>query len=128
MYCDGACTAPCRTCHAAASHATHAAASCCAQVCHIIARANGGANHHDNYYLLGGKFNHKLSRYGDHIMCYVVGQEKAARAVEISQRLGNGTYGKYKGKSAEMLYEEGSRAISRALQDSALERKPRLYR
>lgn len=91
-------------------------------MCHIIARAHGGANHHHNYKLLGGKLNRRLGRYGDHIMCYVVGLEKAKRAVAISQQLGNSPYGKYKGRSAEQLFEEGSRAIAQALTDSALER------
>lgn len=119
----------CMPCTSLGGHAaTHATAASCAQVCHIIARAHGGANHHDNYYLLGGKLNRRLGRFGDHIMCYVVGLEKSKRAVEISRALGNSTYGKYKGRSAEMLFEEGNRSISRALQDAALEREPGLYR
>ena len=93
-------------------------------VCHIIARSHGGANHPDNYHLLGGKFNRKMGRNGDHIMCYIVGLEKAAKAVAVSMKYGNTIYGKYRGKSAEMLFEEGGRDFSKMLMNTALGRDP----
>ena len=91
-------------------------------VCHIISRKAGGASHPDNYVLLGGRMNKRLGRFGDHFMCYFVGEGKARLAVEASRKYGNDEGVKYpKGeKTAESLFEEGSRAFSKLFADSKL--------
>ena len=92
-------------------------------VSHIIAESNGGAAHPDNYMMLGGKMNQRFSRFGDHLMCAVAGEELAIRAVEVSRRYGNERGLKYKGKSAELLFEEGIRAIQQLMmRDSSMQR------
>jgi hypothetical protein len=58
-------------------------------VCHIISQANGGANHPDNYFLFSGEANGKFSNKLDHVNVYLVGKEKAEKAVKISRQLGN---------------------------------------
>lgn len=81
---------------------------------HIIAESHGGANHPDNFHSLSSKFNRKINRYGDDVMCYLVGLEKAKLAVRASVTYGNTKYGKYKGSpSADMLFESGTRKFNR---------------
>ena len=53
-------------------------------VSHIIARANGGADHRDNYMTLSGAMNQLLGKHGDHIMCFLAGQNQCRRAIEAS--------------------------------------------
>ena len=89
-------------------------------VCRVIARANGGAAHPDNYLVLGREAGGRLNRYGDHLTCYLVGRELAARAVAVSATIGNEDGLKYKGKSAELLFEEGGRAFEKLLGESAM--------
>jgi len=59
-------------------------------VFHIIAREHGGADHPHNYlYCLNGKFNQIIGSKYDDFNCFLAGLEKAKKAIEISQRLGN---------------------------------------
>lgn len=53
-------------------------------VCHIVARANGGANDPRNYVLCDPRMNMSLGRRGDHIMCTFVGPAACAEARAVS--------------------------------------------
>merc|ERR1711907_729943 len=81
-------------------------------VFHIIAVANGGPDHVDNYlYALGGTFNMTIGDNYDHLNCYLAGKEKARRAVEIARKTAeNPDLHKYidkRGKDKPTLYSEG---------------------
>lgn len=71
-------------------------------VCHIIAEANGGANHSDNYFIAGEAFNRSTGSRHDQLIAYIAGREAAERAVAVSRAM-NG----YSGPSAETLYRQG---------------------
>ncbi len=59
-------------------------------VFHIIAAANGGPDHTDNYlYALGGSFNIAIGDHLDGFNCYLAGKEKARRAVNVALRVAN---------------------------------------
>jgi len=75
-------------------------------VCHIIASANGGADHPDNYVVLGREFNRCIGARYDHLMCYIAGKEKCQKAVEASMR-------RYEGPSADSLYAKGKELMKR---------------
>lgn len=70
---------------------------------HIIAGANGGADHSDNYHFAQNRaFNRAIGDRYDHVNCYLVGLEKAKKAVLVSVQ-----FSSYKGPSAEELYKKG---------------------
>lgn len=51
-----------------------------------------------------------LQHRGDHVMCFLVGLEKARKAVAACR-----LYGWYDGASADSLYEDGRQAMQRVL-------------
>ena len=58
------------------------------EVAHIIANANGGPDHVDNYlFVYGGRFNRSTKENFDHIQCYLAGKDRAIRAVEVALRV-----------------------------------------
>ncbi len=71
-------------------------------VCHIIAKANGGADHFDNYFAAGAEFNMRSGCSNDAANVYLNGLEKGSKAVLASQK-----YGTYTGLSAIELHEQG---------------------
>jgi hypothetical protein len=56
-------------------------------VCHIIAEANGGANHSDNFFIAGEAFNRSTGNRHDQLIAYIAGREAAERAVAISRSM-----------------------------------------
>mgnify|MGYP006149359781 CR=1 FL=1 len=72
-------------------------------VLHIIAKANGGADHPDNYFVGNGKMNLALGHRNDHVMAWMVGKLQTIEAVKISKKLRN-----YRGPSALQLYQQGA--------------------
>lgn len=88
-------------------------------VFHIIATANGGADHPDNYdFARGSSWNRAIGRRFDDINCYQVGKIKCAKAVRISQLLGSHSCSnhhpkqkKYTGRTAMELYVQGEAAM-----------------
>ena len=88
-------------------------------VFHIIATANGGADHPDNYdFAKGSTWNRAIGSNYDHVNCYQTGKIKCAKAVAISRRLGSYScstnhpkHKKYEGKGAEELYTLGEAAL-----------------
>ena len=106
-------------------------------VFHIIAAANGGPDHTDNYlYALGGTFNISIGAHLDHFNCVLAGKEKARRAVAICKKTAEDpnlhiwirsrtgkdkplyTESKHKGKTGEDLFNEGL-TLFRAIRDQA---------
>lgn len=84
-------------------------------VLHIIASANGGADHVDNYVWLGNRvLNIRLGKNNDHIYCYLAGKAAAEAAVAISKIHGNRKGIKYTGKSGEDLYRSGEAVMRTA--------------
>ena len=67
-------------------------------ICHIIASANGGADHSDNYTVASSSLNRSIGNRNDSILARTVGLEATRKAVEISRSM-NG----YAGPSAEAL-------------------------
>ena len=59
------------------------------KMCHIIANANGGADHPDNYLTLGSKFNKCIGARYDYLNCLLAGQAQTERAVLVSKKMGN---------------------------------------
>ena len=99
-------------------------------VFHIIAAANGGPDHTDNYlYALGGQFNIMIGEKLDHLNCFLAGKEKARKAVAIALKVANDpalhkhidkrgkpvpttyTDGRHKGEPAETLFKQGGDVI-----------------
>lgn len=80
-------------------------------VCHIISKKNGGADHPDNYDFVRGRTWNRLTgdRY-DHVNCFLAGRESCQKAVDISK-----TLCAYSGPDATTLYDEGERAMKRVL-------------
>ena len=72
-------------------------------VCHIIAKKNGGADHPDNYVIADARFNQKSHDDNDEYYAAIVGHVRVQGAVDISRSLG--TYGP--GPSAHTLYDDG---------------------
>ena len=76
-------------------------------VCHIIARANGGADHPDNYdFVRGRTWNRMTGHRFDDVNCFLAGKEACKKAVDISRTLCD-----YAGPGADALYESGERAM-----------------
>ena len=74
-------------------------------VLHIISKANGGADHVDNYFFLGNmRLNRKLGNRADEIYCYLCGLEGTKRAVAASVKFGAFSYHYI---PPEKLYERG---------------------
>jgi len=71
-------------------------------VCHVISKANGGANATENYVLMNGALNTRLGTKDDHVMVYIVGIHKTLLALEASKALKN-----YDGPSVYELYQRG---------------------
>lgn len=79
-------------------------------VLHIISKANGGADHVDNYFFLGNmRLNRKLGNRADEIYCYLCGLEGTKRAVAASVKFG--TFSDHY-ISPEKLYEKGLERFS----------------
>lgn len=96
-------------------------------VFHIIAKANGGADHPDNYdFARGRAWNIAIGTKFDHINCYQAGKMKCEKAVAISKLWGSHAcskkdhpgHKKYDGPSAEELYKNGE-ALLRDLRAKA---------
>lgn len=80
-------------------------------VFHIIAAANGGPDHPDNYlWSLGASFNRSLGNSADFFCCYIAGIEKARLAV-------------HRAMEAEILYREDPERYAHAFS----RREPTLY-
>ena len=60
--------------------------NCKYHVGHIVAEANGGANHPDNYFLLPADTNMQLQHRHDDLMFVLVGKERTADAVRMSRK------------------------------------------
>ena len=60
--------------------------NCKYHVGHIVAEANGGANHPDNYFLLPADTNMKLQHKHDDLMFVLAGKERTAKAVRMSRK------------------------------------------
>jgi hypothetical protein len=71
------------------------------EICHIIARANGGADHEDNYIIERRRLNRTLREKHDYVFALLAGLEQTRKAVAVSIRLS-----KYKGPSAEDLLKK----------------------
>ncbi len=71
-------------------------------VCHIIAEANGGANHSDNFFIAGESFNRSAGNRHDALFAYIAGRDAAEKAVDISKAMKG-----YSGPDAETLYRQG---------------------
>ena len=67
-------------------------------VCHIISKANGGADHYSNYIVLSSSINRKMGSKNDNYFAKLAGLEATRRAVNISRNTG------YIGPSAEELF------------------------
>ena len=104
-------------------------------VFHIIAAANGGPDHTDNYlFVLGGTFNIAVGAHLDHFNCFLAGKAKAIKAVAIAEKTAKDpelhkwirtptgkdfrlyTEGKHKGKTGEDLFNDGQK-VFRAIRD-----------
>jgi hypothetical protein len=104
-------------------------------VFHIIAAANGGPDHTDNYlFALGGTFNIAVGAHLDHFNCFLAGKAKAMKAVAIAMQAAKDpalhrwirtptgkdfriyTEGKHKGKTGEDLFNDGQK-VFRAIRD-----------
>jgi hypothetical protein len=83
-------------------------------VCHIIAYANGGADHIDNYFVSSGQFNYATGTQHDGLNALHVGLEMAQRAVAVSRALRG-----YSGPDAETLIEEAREEL-RDIRESRL--------
>ena len=57
-------------------------------LCHIIAKANGGADHPLNYIMGDAAMNHKNAQFNDAYYVGLVGKKAGAAAVAISRELG----------------------------------------
>lgn len=85
-------------------------------VCHIIASANGGADHPDNYEACGAGWNRSIGNSYDHLNCYMAGLHKCEKAVAVSRNIGSHTpksirHKKYSGLAARELYIKGQNAM-----------------
>jgi hypothetical protein len=78
-------------------------------VCHIISKANGGADHPDNYdFVRGRSWNRMLGNRFDDVNCFLAGKEACRKAVDISKSLCD-----YSGPGADELYESGEQRMKR---------------
>lgn len=89
-------------------------------VCHIIAKKNGGADHPDNYdFLRGRTWNRMVGHSFDDVNCFLAGREKCQKAVDVSK-----TLNEYTGPSADELYDSGELAMKRAFKVLSENLKP----
>jgi hypothetical protein len=59
-------------------------------VFHIIAHANGGADHPDNYlFALGSSYNRCIGDQFDDLNCFLAGEKQAVKAIKRSMEMGN---------------------------------------
>jgi len=59
-------------------------------VFHIIAAANGGPDHVDNFlFALGGTFNMSIGDHLDNVNCFLAGKAKSRKAVMIAMKVAN---------------------------------------
>lgn len=59
-------------------------------VFHIIAHANGGADHPDNYlFALGSSYNRCIGDQFDDLNCFLAGEKQAVKAIKRSMDMGN---------------------------------------
>lgn len=59
-------------------------------VFHIIAHANGGADHPDNYlFALGSSYNRCIGDQFDDLNCFLAGEKQAVKAIQRSMKMGN---------------------------------------
>lgn len=77
-------------------------------VCHIISKANGGADHPLNYCVCSGKVNMHNKNYNDPYYACVVGIERTQEAIAVSMKFGSYTDSQ---PSAEELFEIGQFAV-----------------
>ena len=70
-------------------------------VCHIVASANGGADHSDNYFIASSGFNRATGSRNDALIAFIAGREATERAVAASRATG------YTGPPAEALCAQG---------------------
>jgi hypothetical protein len=68
-------------------------------VCHIIARSNGGANHVHNYIIERSRLNRSMGNRDDSVFARLAGLEQTTKAVAVSRKTG------YMGPSAEELMD-----------------------
>jgi len=87
---------------------------------HIISKANGGADHQDNYYTIGSHVNRAMGNRNDDLNCYFAGPAKCRKAVKISRLIGS-----YNGPGHEELYERGKKNQKKAFQKSESKYEPR---
>jgi hypothetical protein len=83
-------------------------------VLHIISKANGGADHIDNYLFVGNmRLNRRLGKNADEIYCYLCGLEGTKRAVAASVK-----YGTFADHfiSPHILYERGLARFNKILE------------
>jgi hypothetical protein len=66
-------------------------------VCHIVAKSNGGADHVDNYIIGCASLNRSIGNRDDSVFAKMAGLQQTRRAVKVSIRVG------YMGPSAEEL-------------------------
>lgn len=78
-------------------------------VCHIIATANGGADHPDNYTVFSKAYNSSTKHLHDDLTCFLVGLDKAKAAVEVSRKYGKKYGKKYEGTDGATLVANGAR-------------------
>ena len=87
-------------------------------VCHIISKKNGGADHPDNYdYVRGRTWNRMTGHKYDDVNCFLAGKEACQKAVDISIELND-----YSGPGASELYESGERIMKHAFKILSTER------
>ncbi len=82
---------------------------------HILSRKYGGADHEDNYFILGDSLNMSLGSENNHVMAEMAGLEQTKKAVAVSRRTG------YTGPGAEELIEmaKAARAEAKAARTAA---------
>lgn len=84
-------------------------------VCHIIASANGGADHPTNYTVLGDGWNTYSRHVHDDINCFLVGAARAKAAVEVSRKYVNRKGEVYEGPDGAKLAANGARKLKALL-------------
>jgi hypothetical protein len=75
-------------------------------VCHIIASANGGIDHSDNFFVASDRFNLATGAGHDALVAYLAGREATEQAVALCA-----TLGAYHGPRADELMRVGEQAF-----------------
>ena len=75
----------------------------------LIAEANGGANHSDNFFIASVAFNRSTGNRHDQLIAYIAGRDAAERAVAISRAVSG-----YSGPDAEILCRQGEEVFRAA--------------